>query len=192
MRRLVFAVLCAAFAVACSEQSTAPNAGSPDLRAAQGDRSEWTLLATWTPILESDHYLQGYASCFNGGAGEALQTWSPEAYYYGKQVLTPSGLMKQQGRIVLGGDGIDHYRGLTSGDEWVSSTPFTWEGKTNFSTLGGGGFLIQEPVPEIVTNLRTGEQARLLWMWHNHWDGAGNVVGPFRNGEIISCHILTH
>ena len=45
---------------------------------------------------------------------------------------------------------------------------------------------------EDVTNLRTGEQARLLWMWHNHWDGAGNVVGPFRNGEIISCHIPTH
>jgi len=48
--------------------------------------------------------------------GEDLYTWGPEAYYYGKQVLTPSGLMKQQGRIVLGGDGIKslpraHHRG---------------------------------------------------------------------------------
>jgi hypothetical protein len=192
MRRLVFAVLVAAFAAACSDQATAPNDQSPAFSAAQGDRSEWTLLVTWGAILESDHYLQGFAPCFNGGAGENLETWGPEAYLYGKEVLTPSGLRKWQGRIVLGGDGINRYRGLTTGDEWVSSTPFTWEGKTNFSQLGGGGFLIQEPVPEIVTNLRTHEQARLLWMWHNHWDGSGNVVGPFRNGEIISCHILTH
>jgi hypothetical protein len=191
MRTLVFAVLCAAFAVACSDQSTAPNAGTPDLRAAQGDRSEWTVQWSWPATPPEAMYLVGHIPCINGGAGEDVLGWGPEGSFSAKAVVTPSGNTNYNGYYVDGGDGIEHYVGAITGDDWVSA-PYAWNGKTEYTMLANGIWKAMEPAWIVLTNARTGERVRVLWQWRYHFGQDGSTVGNERNGEIISCHAFAN
>ncbi len=191
MRRLVFAVLVAAFAVACSDQTTAPNDQSPALRAAQGDRSEWTYQWTYGAVPQSDPWPSGRWSCINGGQGEDVVYWGPETYFMAKAVETPSGNRNYTGYYYLGGDGIDHYLGVMSGDEWVSA-PFAWAGKTVQTENANGVWQLHEAAAEDFTNVRTGQRVRVLFQWSFHAGPNGGDVGNFKSGVAISCHLLPH
>ncbi len=191
MRRLVSAVLVAAIAVACSEQSTAPNAGTPDLRAAQGDRSELSILGTLGAVDKSWNVPGGFWPCINGGLGEETIYWGPAATFWGKQVVTPSGNTLLNGYYRLEPDGLDHYQGLSSGDEWVSDA-FAWNGKIGQASYENGAWMIHQTAPEDFTNLRTGERVRVLFQWNYHFAADGSVIGNLRNGKIVSCHVFSH
>ncbi len=191
MRRIVFAVIAVALLASCSEKPTAPTAGTPDLRAAQGDRSEMTYQWTYGAVPQEDPWPSGRWPCINGGQGEDVVYWGPETYFTAKAVETPSGNRNYTGFYYLGGDGIDHYVGVTSGDEWVSA-PFAWAGKTVQTENANGVWKLHEAAPEDFTNVRTGERVRVLFQWSFHAGPNDSDVGYYKSGLAVSCHILTH
>jgi hypothetical protein len=191
MRKLVFAVLLGAVVVACSDQTTAPNDQSPAFRAAQGDRSEWTYQWSFGAVPRENPSPIIFIPCINGGLGELAGYWGPEGAYFAKVTVTPSGNVEQQGYIPAFGDGIDHYLGQTTGDDWASQ-PFAWVGHTKYHFQANGLGVIQESAWETLTNQRTGERVRVLFQWVYHWGNNGAPEFNTRDYAVISCHALPH
>ena len=173
--------LAAALVLGCSEPPSAPTA-APDLRAAQGDRSGWTLLDEWT-VPESDAAPVGFIACLNGGVGEEAVVFGGPYGWYEKTVVTPSGNLVGQGWIQSPYEG---FRGLETGDLWVTSL----DAKINELTRAvDGHWLVHEPISQILTNERTGERVRIQAMYHFELDELGNVVNAnARFGETLACH----
>ncbi len=112
LTRVAALAACLLVLVACQD-ATAPRGepGSPELRAAQGDRSEWTLMLSYY-YAGSDFYYP----CADGGQGEDL-TYTGTIYWYTKDVVTPSGNVIQTQRIDWGDD--SRMVGHESGDVWT-------------------------------------------------------------------------
>ena len=172
-----------ALVLGCDDPASAP-AESPDLRAAQGDRSEWTLVAELSQP-ESDPYGTFLIPCLNGGLGEeAVNFGGPYGIYY-KTVVTPSGNIISQGWIRTE---FDAWRSVATGDLWVG----TMNAKLReFTRAADGHLLYQEPITEILVNQRTGERVRTQSMFRLEFDEEFNLVNNNpRNGEIFACHVM--
>lgn len=165
----------------CNDSATSP-AVSPEFRAAQGDRSEWTLV-TELSIPESEAVPSGFYSCINGGLGEETVNFGGPYGIYLKTVTTPSGNVLGQGWIRSDYDAV---RGVETGDLWVATLDAKYR---EFSRTADGHLLLHEPIIETATNERTGERVRVVVMFHLELDEFGNLVERnMRYGDIIACH----
>jgi len=191
MRKSILFIPIALAALACSDQPTATtNNDTPSYRAAQGDRSEMQVLLSWPAVPPDQAYPFAFIPCINGGAGETVLYWGPPGDYIGKVVETSSGNTLWNGYWVDRGDGIEHYIGVISGDEWTLP-PYELAGKTKYHWNENGNMLVGEALPLVLTNTRTGEQVRVMMQWYYHFHD-GVTVGNERNGEVIGCHMLPH
>jgi hypothetical protein len=168
----------------CDDPASAP-AESPDLRAAQGDRSEWTLQYVVPSIPADDPLYAGVLPCANGGAGEDVYVSGGPYMVYEKSVVTPSGNVINQGRIVAD---YERWEGAETGDVWFTSLDAKLR---EFIRAVDGHYLALEPITQILTNAETGEQLRIKALYRLEFDELGNVVNNnARFGEIFACHAM--
>ena len=181
--KTAFPLVATALVFGCDHPASVP-AESPDLRAAQGDRSEWTLVAEIS-IPESEAVPSGFYSCINGGLGEETVNFGGPYGIYFKTLETPSGNVINQGWIRTDYDAL---RGVESGDLWVASADAKYR---EFVRAADGHLLLQEPIVEHFTNQRTGERVRVLVMFRLEFDELGNLVDRnIRYGDVIACHAM--
>ncbi len=180
-RDMLLPFVATALVLGCDDPASAP-VGDPDLRAAQGDRSEWTLIAEITST-EDDPFGTFLIPCLNGGLGEeAVNFGGPYGIYF-KMLETPSGNVINQGWIRTD---FDAWRSVQTGDLWVATMDAKYR---EFTRAADGHLLLQEPVSEILVNQRTGERVRIQSMFRLEFDEAFNLVSNNpRNGEIFACH----
>jgi len=182
-RTLVPPMFAAVLMLGCDSTATAPPVAS-ELRAAQGDRAEWTLVSEVT-LPESDAVPSGFYGCINGGLGEETVNFGGPYGIYLKTVATPSGNVIGQGWIRSDFDAV---RGVESGDLWVATLDAKYHELTR---AADGHLLLHEPISEVATNLRTGERIRVVVMFHLEIDEFGNLVERnLRYGDILSCHAI--
>jgi hypothetical protein len=176
------AALGAAFVlVACEAPPTqVDDAAAPTLRAAQGDRSDWTL-AYEASIAEADGLLFGPTAC----TGEDLVNFGGPYQVLFKTTATPSGNVINQGWIRAD---YDAYRGQESGDLWVGTLDAKYR---EFTRKTDGHVLVMEPASQIITNQRTGERIRLQAMFRLELDENFEIVPtPNFRYDVIQCHLL--
>jgi len=172
----------AALVLGCNDHTAAP-AVSPEFRAAQGDRSEWTLLYEVPSIPVDDPLYGGVLTCANGGAGEEVYISGGPYMVYGKTVVTPSGNVISQGWIVAD---YERWEGAETGDVWLTSLDAKLR---EFTRAVDGHYLALEPITQILTNAETGEQLRIKALYRLEIDEFGNIVNDnARLGEIFACH----
>lgn len=172
----------AALVFGCDDPASAP-AVAPDLRAAQGDRSEWTLVLDMGTVPESEAVPLGFVPCLNSGLGEDAVVFGGPYEVYMKTLVTPSGNVISQGWIR---SEYEAYRGLESGDLWTTSLDAKYR---EFTRQADGHLLLQEPITQILTNERTGARVRVQAMYRIEFDELGAVVNDnARFGEIFACH----
>ena len=166
----------------CDDPASAPVV-APDLRAAQGDRSEWTLVLDMGTTPESDALPVGFVSCLNDGLGEDAVVFGGPYEVYMKTLVAPSGNVISHGWIRAA---YEAYRGLESGDLWITSLDAKYR---EFTRQADGHLLLQEPITQVLTNERTGQRARVQAMYRLEFDESFNLVSSNpRNGEIFACH----
>ena len=175
-------VVAAALVLGCDAPLGLPT-DAPAFRAAQGDRSEWTLVAELS-IPESGPLPAGFIACMNTGLGEEAVAWGDYEIYF-KAVVTPSGNSIMQGWLT----GEEWFLGLESGDLWKGSFDAKYR---EFTRAKDGHLLLQEPVVEVLANPQTGERIRLIQMFRLELDDLGNVVNKnFRYGSFQApCHMM--
>jgi hypothetical protein len=187
MRKLFAVLAVAAFAAACSDQPTAVDENAPSFRAAQGDRSQWTLIAEpSTPIEQA--YVWGFVPCFNGGLGEDVDTWGGPYGLYMKVVNLPSGLVMWQGQFAIQPGGFDYLRGLITGDVWVAGPGdvqfqvFHWKYYPDGASDAWGTF------EETLTRSGSNERISLRTVQHYIVDASGNATRA--DNHVTSCRTL--
>jgi hypothetical protein len=183
LRLALLPLLTAALVLGCDDPASAP-AESPDLRAAQGDRSGWVLVVEIS-IPESEAPPFGFVECMKGGRGEETVNFGGPYGIYLKTVTAPSGNVISQGWIRTD---YDAFRGLETGDLWVGPLNAKYR---EFTRAADGHLLLHEPISQILTNQRTGERVRIQFMVHLEFDELGNIVNKnFRYLDILSCQAM--
>jgi hypothetical protein len=184
MRRLLAVLVLAGLVAACSEQPTATDS-TPAFRAAQGDRSEWTLIWGFElPPDETSAVPMGFVPCINGGQGEDVVNWYGGLWeFLGKTTVTPSGHTVQQGWLRAPGQ-IDYYRGTTTQDLWVASDV---DAKVKYDFFPDGSMMLVEPLIEVLVNQDTGERVRVHWMYQLHVNADGSVTPHSRVSTLMAC-----
>ncbi|MDH4046115.1 MAG: hypothetical protein OEY20_13115 [Gemmatimonadota bacterium] len=180
--RLVAALGAAFLLVGCENPPTqVDDAAVPDLRAAQGDRSDW-VLAYEATLTESDGYMFGPAACM----GEESVNFGTYGVYF-KAVNTPSGHVISQGWIT---SAADTYRGMVSGDLWIGTLDAKYR---EFTRKQDGHLILMEPVTQVITNQRTGARIRYQALFRLELDEDGQVV-PTANFRVavVQCHRLSN
>jgi len=181
-RTILLPFLAAALVFGCDTPPSAPDV-DPAFRAAQGDRSEWALVLDMGTVPESDAVPLGFVPCLNDGRGEDAVVFGGPYEVYMKTLVAPSGNVISQGWIRAE---YEAYRGLESGDLWVTSLDAKYR---EFTRQADGHLLLMEPITQILTNERTGQRARVQATYRLEFDELGNVVNDnVRFGEIFACH----
>lgn len=187
MKKLMAVLVIAGLATACTDQPTQPAGDEMAARAAQGDMSEWTLVATIvTPYDQA--YVWGYVPCMNGGLGEDVDTWGGPYGLYLKTVTPGSGQVFQFGRLTIEPGGFDYLRGLTSGDVWVAGPEdlkpmvFHWRYYPDGASDAWGTF------EETLTKMGSTERITLRTVQRYIMDASGNYSRA--DNHITSCRVL--
>ena len=182
MRRCIPVVLVAAalFAVSCADTPTNPTetAETTTLFDAGKSPNNGMELIWVYDYPEPEGYLD-YIPCFNDGEGEEVVAFG-YLEFWARTVETPSGNYKQHGEF----RGFENYRGVESGDLWLSLgfvVPTIF-----YNTRHSDGYTtINEPVWIYSENQRTGEVIRAKWNFHQVIDAEGNFVRA--NAKVTNC-----
>ena len=153
--------------IACSDQ--APTAvEAPDFRAAQGDRSEYTLFWDFESLYDGMEYVG--ATCLGEG------TWLFGGTHYRwwiKEVLTPSGNRTAQGYLEDANAGLGSFVENEYGDLWYLeqfSAPIT-----EVARHRDGNYKVQEQAMSVFTN-DAGEVRIIHEAFHVNFYGTPDMV----------------
>jgi hypothetical protein len=182
MRRCIPVVFVAAalFAVSCADTPTNPTetAETTTLFDAGKSPNNGMELIWVYDYPEPEGYLD-YFPCFNDGEGEEVVAFG-YLEFWARTVETPSGNFNQHGEF----RGFENYRGVESGDLWLSLgfvVPTIF-----YNTRHSDGYTtINEPVWIYSENQRTGEVIRAKWNFHQVIDAEGNFVRA--NAKVTNC-----